>query len=84
MAQGHATDTGGSSAGGARGIKLIPHEYLRIMAVWSLIPSYAIAGAFLGYLADRAIGWFPYLTGAGLLLSLAFSVRDVMRLRDEF
>jgi len=80
-------DGGGShTAGGADQrdhVDMVPREFLRVIAVWSLIPSYALAGAFLGYLADRAIGWFPYLTGIGLLLALALSVRDIMRLRDE-
>lgn len=62
---------------------LIPREFLRIISVWSLIPSYLLAGGFLGYLADRAVGWFPYLTGAGILLALVIAVRDMMRLRDE-
>lgn len=82
MAQGHATETGGGPAGG-RGFGLIPQEYLRIIAIWSLVPSYALAGAFLGYLADRALHTAPYLMGAGLLLSLVFSVRDIIRLREE-
>jgi hypothetical protein len=62
---------------------LIPRDFLRVIAVWSLIPSYAVAGALAGYLADRWLGWFPYLTGAGLLLALFVAVRDMMRLRDE-
>ena len=43
---------------------------------------YAIAGAFLGYLADRWLGSFPWLTAVGLLLALVLSVRDVNRLKD--
>jgi hypothetical protein len=65
-------------------VYLIPREFLRVIAVWSLIPSYLLAGAFLGYLADRFVGWYPYLTGAGLLLALVLAVRDMMRLRDAF
>ena len=61
---------------------MIPREYLRIIAVWSLVPSYAIAGGFLGYAADRWLETFPYLTGLGLLLALALAVRDMYRLRD--
>ena len=62
---------------------LIPREFLRVIAVWSLIPSYLLAGGLAGYLADRWLGWFPYLTGAGLLLALIVAVKDMMRLRDE-
>ena len=60
---------------------LIPREYLRTIAVWSLIPSYAIAGALLGYFADKWLGTSPYLTALGLLLALVLAVRDVYRLR---
>ena len=60
---------------------LIPREFLRVIAVWSLVPSYAIAGGLLGYLADNWLGTFPYLTGLGLLLALILAVRDVYRLR---
>jgi len=62
---------------------LIPPDFLKVIAVWSLIPSYLLAGAVLGYLADTGLGWFPYLTGAGLLVALVVAVRDMLRLRDE-
>ncbi len=62
---------------------LIPREFLRIIAVWSLIPSYMVAGGVLGYLLDRWLGWFPYLTGVTLLVALGVAVRDMLRLRDE-
>jgi hypothetical protein len=61
---------------------LVPREYLRIIAVWSLVPSYALAGGLLGYAADRWLKTFPYLTALGLLLALALAVRDMYRLRD--
>lgn len=61
---------------------LIPREYLRIIALWSLIPSYAIAGGLLGYAADKWLKTFPYLTALGLLLALVLAVRDVYRLRN--
>jgi len=64
-------------------VDLIPREFLRVIAVWSLVPSYMLAGAFLGYLADRFLGWFPYLTCAGLLLALILAVRDMLRLHAE-
>ncbi|MFA5844139.1 MAG: hypothetical protein WC971_04830 [Coriobacteriia bacterium] len=62
---------------------LIPRDFLRIIALWSLLPAYSVAGAFLGYMADRFLGWFPYLTGLGLLLALVLAVRDMLRLRDD-
>jgi hypothetical protein len=62
---------------------LVPREFLRVIAVWSVIPVYLCFGAFLGWLVDRAFGWFPYATGVGLLLALIVSVRDMLRLRDS-
>ena len=70
------------NSSGHRSRDLIPREYLRIIAIWSLVPSYAIAGALLGYGADRWLKTFPYLTALGLLLALVLSVRDIYRLRD--
>jgi len=64
-------------------VDLIPPEFLRVIAVWSLIPSYIAVGGFIGYLIDRAFGWFPYVTGVGLLVALIMAVRDMYRLRDE-
>jgi hypothetical protein len=78
-----------SGSGGAGGpgtherADLIPREFLRIIAVWSLVPSYAAAGGLIGYLIDRMTGLFPYITGVGLLVALAMAVRDMYRLRDE-
>jgi|BarGraNGADG00312_2_1021985.scaffolds.fasta_scaffold162354_1 hypothetical protein len=63
---------------------LIPREFLRIIAVWSLIPSYLIAGGLIGYAVDRWLNLFPYLTGAGLLLAVGAAVRDMLRLRKEW
>jgi len=83
MAQGHATGAGGDTPGSSRKVELIPREYLRIIAVWSLVPSYGVAGGFLGYLVDRWLGTFPYVTALGLLLALVVAVRDILRLRDE-
>jgi hypothetical protein len=82
MAHGHATDAGDGSASDGH-VELIPRDFLKVIAVWSLVPSYMVAGGFLGYLADRWLGLFPYMTGAGLLLSLVFAVRDMLRLRRE-
>jgi hypothetical protein len=80
---------GGSGTGAARDpgsrehVDLIPREFLRIIAIWSLVPSYLLAGGLFGYLIDRLTGLFPYLTGAGLLVALAVAVRDMYRLHDE-
>lgn len=63
---------------------LVPREFLRALAVWSLIPAYLLAGGFFGYIADRWLDTFPFGVGIGLILALALSVRDMMRLRDEF
>jgi len=54
-----------------------------VIAVWSLVPSYLLAGGFFGYLVDRWLSIFPYITGVGLLIALAMAVRDMYRLRDE-
>jgi len=62
---------------------MIPREFLRVIAVWSLVPSYLLAGGFFGYLVDRWLSIFPYITGVGLLIALAMAVRDMYRLRDE-
>lgn len=59
---------------------LIPREYLRVIAVWSLVPSYTLAGGLLGYGADKWLNTFPYLTGLGLLLALGLAVRDIYRM----
>lgn len=62
--------------------KLIPNEFLKVIAVWSLIPSYLIAGGAVGYGLDRWFDIFPYLTGVGLLIALGVAVRDMLRLRE--
>jgi len=72
----------GGSQGKSSSVDLIPREFLRIIAVWSLIPSYMIAGGFIGYLMDRWLGQFPYLTCLGFLLALGLAIRDMWRLRD--
>ena len=63
---------------------LIPREYLRVIAIWSLIPAYLLAGAFLGWLLDSWLHTFPYMIGLGLLAALALAMRDMLRLRDTF
>ena len=62
---------------------LIPREFLRVIAVWSLIPAYLLAGAFLGWLADSWLHSSPYGVGVGLIIALAVAVKDMLRLRDE-
>jgi hypothetical protein len=64
--------------------ELVPREFLRIISIWSLIPSYLLAGGLIGYAADRWLGFFPYLTGVGLLLAVGLAVRDMLRLRKEW
>jgi len=64
--------------------ELIPREYLRLIALWSLIPGYLLAGGFIGWIVDSWVNTFPYLTGVCLIVALAVAVRDMIRLRDEF
>ena len=61
---------------------LIPREFLRVIAVWSLIPAYILVGGFLGYLVDRWLHTWPFGMGVGLIVALGFAVRDMLRLRD--
>ena len=83
MSHGDASNSSSDRAPRERSPELIPREFLRIIAVWSLVPSYLIAGGFLGYLVDTWLGSFPYALGIGSLLALLLAVRDMMRLRDE-
>ncbi len=62
--------------------KLIPDEFLKVLAVWSLIPSYLAAGGVIGYGLDYWFHTFPYLTGVGLVFALGMAVRDMLRLRE--
>ena len=63
---------------------LIAPEFLKTIAVWSVIPAYLLAGGALGWLADKWLGTSPYLLGLGLLIALILSVRDVARLRHQW
>jgi F0F1-type ATP synthase assembly protein I len=56
---------------------------LRAIAVWSLVPAYLLAGGFLGWLVDSWLHFSPYGVGVGLIIALAFAVKDMLRLRDE-
>ena len=62
---------------------LISREFMRAVAIWSIVPAWLIAGAFLGWLVDLWLHTFPYGVGIGLVVGLILSVRDVMRLRDS-
>ena len=61
---------------------LISRDFMRLIAIWSIVPAWLIAGAFLGWLVDLWLDTFPYGVGIGLIVGLVLSVRDVMRLRD--
>jgi F0F1-type ATP synthase assembly protein I len=62
---------------------LISRDFIRLIAIWSIVPAWLIAGAFLGWLADLWLHTFPYGIGIGLMVGLVLSVRDVMRLRES-
>jgi F0F1-type ATP synthase assembly protein I len=62
---------------------LISRDFMRLVAIWSIVPAWLIGGAFLGWLVDLWLHTFPYGVGIGLIVGLALSVRDVMRLRDS-
>jgi F0F1-type ATP synthase assembly protein I len=79
-----ASSLGGRDATGQRrNVDLVPREYLRAIALWSLVPAYAVAGALLGFLADQWLDTFPFGMGVGLIVALILAVRDMIRLRDE-
>ncbi len=56
---------------------------LKALAVWSLLPTYLLAGGLIGYGLDRWLQTFPFVTGAGILVGFGFAIRDMLRLRDE-
>jgi F0F1-type ATP synthase assembly protein I len=62
---------------------MISSELLKLIGVWSLIPTYTLAGGLIGYGLDRWLGTFPLVTGAGILVAFGFAIRDMLRLRDE-
>jgi hypothetical protein len=63
---------------------LISTKLLKIVAIWSLIPSYIAAGGAIGYGLDKWLNTFPYITGAGILVAFSLAVRDMMRLKKEW
>lgn len=56
---------------------------LKLIAIWSLIPSYTLAGALIGYGIDRWLTPFPLFTAAGIIIGFALAIRDMLRLKDE-
>jgi hypothetical protein len=62
---------------------MISSELLKLIGVWSLIPTYTLAGGLIGYGLDRWLGTFPLATGAGIVVAFGFAIRDMLRLRDE-
>jgi hypothetical protein len=57
--------------------------WLKLIAIWSLIPTYSLAGGLIGLGLDRWLHTFPILTGAGLLIAFGLAIRDMLKLRDE-
>jgi len=60
-----------------------PLRPLKLIAIWSLIPSYSLAGGLIGYGLDRWLHTFPLITGAGIVIAFALAIRDMLRLRDD-
>jgi hypothetical protein len=56
---------------------------IKLIAVWSLIPSYSLAGGLIGYGLDRWLHTFPLVTAAGIVVAFALAIRDMLRLKDE-
>jgi F0F1-type ATP synthase assembly protein I len=63
---------------------LIPSKLLRIVAIWSLIPSYIVAGGAIGFGLDRWFNTFPFITCIGILVAFSFAVHDMLRLKKEW
>jgi len=57
--------------------------FLKLVAVWSLIPSYSLGGGLIGWGLDRWLHTFPVFTGAGLIIAFGLAIRDMLKLRDE-
>jgi F0F1-type ATP synthase assembly protein I len=60
-----------------------PLRPLKLVAIWSLIPSYSLAGALIGYGLDRWLHTFPLMLAAGIIVAFALAIRDMLKLRDE-
>ena len=63
---------------------LLSTKLLKILAIWSLIPSYLVAGGAIGYGLDRWLTTFPLITGAGILVAFSLAVHDMLRLKKEW
>jgi len=57
--------------------------WLKLLAVWSLIPTYSLAGGLIGFGLDRWLHTFPVFMGAGLVVAFGLAIRDMLRLREE-
>jgi len=57
--------------------------FLKLVAIWSLIPSYSLGGGLIGWGLDRWLHTFPVFTGAGLIIAFGLAIRDMLKLRDE-
>jgi F0F1-type ATP synthase assembly protein I len=57
--------------------------FLKTLSVWSLIPTYTLAGGLIGYGLDRWLNTFPFIMGSGILVGFGFAIRDMLKLRDE-
>jgi hypothetical protein len=62
---------------------MISKGFLKLVAVWSLIPTYSLAGGLIGYGLDRWLHTFPVFTGSGIVVAFGLAIRDMLRLRDE-
>ncbi len=60
-----------------------PMRPLKLVAVWSLIPSYSLGGGLIGYALDRWLHTFPFITGAAIIVAFGLAIRDMLKLRDE-
>jgi F0F1-type ATP synthase assembly protein I len=63
---------------------LLSTKLLKIVAIWSLIPSYIAAGGAIGYGLDKWFTTFPLITSAGILIAFSLAVRDMMRLKKQW
>ena len=60
-----------------------PPNFLKLVALWSLIPTYLLAGGGIGYGLDRWLHTFPLFTGVGIVVAFGFAIRDMLRLHNE-
>jgi F0F1-type ATP synthase assembly protein I len=60
-----------------------PPDFLKLVALWSLIPTYLLAGGGIGYGLDRWLHTFPLFTGVGIVVAFGFAIRDMLRLHNE-